>query len=146
MPKRLQTIAQVRRPLLRLLHVRKRLKNCFTISVEHDDWCSCDQCVNGDIDDIVEHLPRETRAAYYARKEKERQERGAALLSKDVTISTKNGDQINAAVPEVSTDDATGGACNTEERENHSEHEKRSLAVSTIQVLPLTHFLLFSLW
>ena len=46
--------------------------------------------MNGDIDDIVEHLPRETRAAYYARKEKEKQERAAAALSKHVEISTGN--------------------------------------------------------
>ena len=95
--------------------------------------------MNGDIDDIVEHLPRETRAAYYARKEKEKQERDAAALSKDVEISTRNEDQANVAVPEVSTDDAKGGAGYKEERENHPGPDKRSLGVSAIQVWPLTH-------
>ena len=114
------------------------------ISAEHDDWCSCDQCVNGDIDDIVEHLPRETRAAYYARKEKEKQERdAAAALSKDVKISTRNDDQINVTVPEVSADDAKGGAGYEEERENRPGPDKRSLGVSAIQVWPLTQIFSF---
>ena len=94
--------------------------------------------MNGDIDDIVEHLPRETRAAYYARKEKEKQERAAAALAKDVKISTRNEDQVNVAVPEVSTDDGEGGAGCKEERENRPGPDKRSLGVSAIQVWPLT--------
>ena len=114
------------------------------ISAEHDDWCSCDQCVNGDIDDIVEHLPRETRAAYYARKEKEKQERAAAALSKDVEISTGNEDQVNVAVPEVSADDAEGGAGYEEERENRPGSDRGSLGVSAIQVWPLTQDIHFS--
>ena len=111
---------------------------CAISAAEHDDWCSCDQCVNGDIDDIVEHLPRETRAAYYARKEKEKQERDKAALSKDVEISTGNEDQVNVAVPEVSTDDAEGGAGYEEERENRPGPDRGSLGVSAIQVWPLT--------
>ena len=131
-----------KKTLLKIVACQERTKKLCTISAEHDDWCSCDQCVNGDIDDIVEHLPRETRAAYYARKEKEKQERDAAALSKHVKISTRNEAQVNEAVPEVSADDAKGGAGYEEGGENRPGPDKGSLGVSAIQVWPLTHLFL----
>jgi len=56
--------------------------------VEHDDFCSCEQCMYAEVDDIVDHLPRETRAAYYAKKEREKALRESQLNSSNETNDT----------------------------------------------------------
>ena len=44
----------------------------LTFLGDHDDWCSCEKCQDmSDVEDIVDYLPRETRVAYYAKKQHE---------------------------------------------------------------------------
>jgi len=62
---------------------------------EHDDFCSCEKCLDlPDVGDIVNYLPRETRAAYYAKKEQEKRQRA------NVGVTTDSGQISTTSRPD----------------------------------------------